>query len=47
MRHWAAAVLLPAFLFGIMRDRYGSVYPAIILHMFYHTGYFWLTGLPI
>jgi membrane protease YdiL (CAAX protease family) len=44
---WAAAVLLPALLFGIMRDRYNSVSPAIILHMFYNTGYFWLTGLPV
>jgi CAAX protease family protein len=44
---WAAAVLLPGLLFGILRDRYGRVYPAIILHMFYNTGYFWLTGLPV
>jgi hypothetical protein len=43
---WAMAVLLPALLFGWLRERYGSVYPAIALHMFYNTGYFWLTGLP-
>ena len=43
---WALAVLLPSLLFGWLRDRYGSVYPAMALHMVYNTGYFWLTGLP-
>ena len=43
---WAASVLLPALLLGWVRDRYGSVYPAITLHMFYNAGYFGLTGLP-
>jgi uncharacterized protein len=43
---WALFVLLPSLLFGWLRDRYGSVYPAIVLHMVYNTGYFWLTGFP-
>jgi membrane protease YdiL (CAAX protease family) len=43
---WACAVLLPSLLFGWMRDRYGSVYPAMVLHAFYNAGYFWLTGFP-
>lgn len=43
---WALAVLLPSLVFGLVRDRYGSVYPAVALHAFYNAGYFWLTGLP-
>ena len=44
---WATAVLVPGLLFGACRDRYGSVVPAIVLHVIYNTGYFWLTGLPV
>jgi membrane protease YdiL (CAAX protease family) len=43
---WALAVFLPALLFGWLRDHYDSVYPAMVLHAVYNTGYFWLTGLP-
>ncbi len=43
---WAGAVLVPALAFGFCRDRYRSIYPAIVLHMFYNAGYFALTGLP-
>ncbi len=43
---WALAVTAPSLVFGYVRDRYGSVYPAIILHMVYNAGYFGLTGLP-
>ena len=43
---WALAVLPPSLLFGWMRDRYRSVYPAMVLHMLYNAGYFGLTGLP-
>jgi CAAX protease family protein len=43
---WALAVLLPALLFGWLRDHYDSVYPSMALHAVYNTGYFWLTGLP-
>ena len=43
---WAAAVLLPALTFGFFRDRYDSIWPAVVLHIFYNTGYFILTGLP-
>jgi uncharacterized protein len=39
---WAVGVLLPSLLFGYFRDRYGSVYPAIALHVFYNAGYFLL-----
>lgn len=43
---WAAAVLFPSLVFGHLRDRTGSVLPAIWLHVFYNLGYFALTGLP-
>lgn len=43
---WAFAVTAPSLLFGWFRDRYDSVYPALVLHMFYNAGYFALTGLP-
>jgi membrane protease YdiL (CAAX protease family) len=43
---WAAAVLVPSFIFGYCRDRYTSVYPCMVLHAFYNAGYFGLTGLP-
>ncbi len=43
---WAASVFFPSLLFGYFRDRSGSLYPSIFLHMFYNGGYFYLTGLP-
>lgn len=43
---WAAAVLVPSLLFGHLRDRSGSVLPAVCLHVFYNAGYFALSGLP-
>ncbi|WP_089936667.1 JDVT-CTERM system glutamic-type intramembrane protease MrtJ [Candidatus Entotheonella palauensis] len=43
---WALSVAVPSLVFGYVRDRYGSVYPAIVLHMVYNAGYFSLTGLP-
>ena len=33
---WALAVLLPALLFGWLRDRYDSVYPPMTLHTVYN-----------
>lgn len=41
---WAAAVFFPSLLFGYFRDRYTSVSPSIVLHIFYNVGYFALTG---
>ncbi len=38
----AAAVLLPALIFGYFRDRYGSLHAPILLHVFYNLGYFWI-----
>ncbi|MEO5573578.1 MAG: JDVT-CTERM system glutamic-type intramembrane protease [Gammaproteobacteria bacterium] len=39
---WAALVFLPSLIFGYFRDRHQSVRPAIVLHVFYNAGYFWL-----
>ncbi|MGH7240331.1 MAG: JDVT-CTERM system glutamic-type intramembrane protease MrtJ [Candidatus Saccharimonadales bacterium] len=41
---WSLLVLIPSLCFGFVRDRFGSVYPSIALHVFYNTGYFLLTG---
>jgi len=43
---WAVAVFFPSMIFGYLRDRHDSLYPAMVLHMFYNAGYFYLTGLP-
>jgi membrane protease YdiL (CAAX protease family) len=43
---WALAVLVPALIFGASRDRYGSIYPGLLLHVLYNAGYFGLSGLP-
>ena len=43
---WAAGVVVPALVFGFFRDRYGSVWPGTVLHVFYNGGYFMMTGLP-
>lgn len=42
---WAAAVLVPSLVYGYFRDRYGSVLPALLLHVTYNACYF-LPGLP-
>lgn len=41
---WSLLVFAPSLCFGFVRDRFGSVYPAITLHVFYNTGYFFLIG---
>jgi CAAX protease family protein len=40
---WSLLVFVPSLCFGFVRDRFGSVYPSIALHVFYNTGYFLLT----
>ena len=47
LRHpplWAASIIFPSLVFGFFRDRYERVTPAIVLHVFYNAGYFWLFG---
>lgn len=41
---WAVTVIIPGLTFGFFRDRYQHVLPAIILHVFYNSGYFLLFG---
>ena len=41
---WSFLVFAPSLCFGVVRDRFSSVYPAIVLHAFYNAGYFLLTG---
>ena len=41
---WSLLIFLPSLCFGFVRDRFGSVYPSIILHAFYNSGYFLLIG---
>ncbi len=44
---WAGLTFFPSLIFGFFRDRYDRVMPAIVLHVFYNAGYFWLFGAPI
>ena len=41
---WSLLVFIPSLCFGFVRDRFGSVYPAIALHAFYNAGYFLIFG---
>ena len=41
---WALSMLFPSLLFGVLRDRSGSVFPPLVMHIFYNAGYFLLTG---
>lgn len=36
---WALAVLAPSLVFGYVRDRYGHILPALILHIAYNACY--------
>ena len=41
---WAISVFFPSLVFGHFRDKYGSIYAALVLHVYYNAGYF-LFGL--
>jgi len=41
---WALSTLFPSLLFGVLRDRSGSVFPPLAMHIIYNAGYFLLTG---
>lgn len=43
---WALSVFIPSLVFGFFRDKYQSVIPSILLHIFYNFGYIWLFGKP-
>jgi membrane protease YdiL (CAAX protease family) len=36
---WALSVAIPSLIFGHMRDRFGTVAPAMVLHAFYNAGF--------
>lgn len=43
---WALAVAVPSLVFGQLRERFGSVWPAVLLHAYYNAGFgvtAWLT----
>lgn len=44
---WAALVFFPSLLFGTLRDRFDSIAPSVLLHVFYNGGYFLLVGIPM
>lgn len=37
---WAVAVFFPSLLFGLFRDRYEAIWPALLLHITYNACYF-------
>ena len=41
---WAAAVFIPSLVFGYFKDKYLSLGPPILLHVYYNSGYYWLFG---
>jgi membrane protease YdiL (CAAX protease family) len=36
---WALSVLLPSLVFGYFRDRYGSIWGSLFIHVFYNAGF--------
>ena len=49
LRHppaWAIAVFIPSLVLGFFRERHASLYPPILLHVYYNTGYFLTAGFP-
>ena len=36
---WALAVAVPSLVFGHLRERFGSVFPAMLMHALYNTGF--------
>lgn len=37
---WALATLVPSLIFGYFKDKYQSLQPAIMLHIFYNLGFY-------
>ena len=42
---WAISVFVPSIIFGHFRDKYNSLTPPIILHIFYNASYFSIFGI--
>jgi uncharacterized protein len=43
---WAAATFIPSLVFGFFRDRHRNLYPPLLLHIYYNSGYFLTVGFP-
>lgn len=41
---WALAVVVPSLVFGHLRDRLGSVWPAVLVHAVYNAGFGLVAG---
>lgn len=41
---WAMAVIVPSLVFGFFRERYQSILPGCLLHIWYNSGYYWAYG---
>lgn len=39
---WALSTLIPSLVFGYFKDKYQSLYPSIVLHIFYNLGFYLL-----
>ncbi|MFV1984039.1 MAG: JDVT-CTERM system glutamic-type intramembrane protease [Thiohalomonadales bacterium] len=39
---WASAVFIPSLVFGLLKERYQSLIPPILMHVFFNAGYYWL-----
>jgi len=39
---WASLVFFPSLILGYFRDKYDTIEHAIILHIFYNGGYYWI-----
>jgi len=39
---WASAVFIPSLVFGLLKEKYQSLIPPMIMHVFFNAGYYWL-----
>jgi membrane protease YdiL (CAAX protease family) len=42
---WALAVTVPSLVFGHLRERFASVWPAVLVHVVYNAGFGWVAWL--
>jgi membrane protease YdiL (CAAX protease family) len=42
---WALLIIAPSLIFGYFKDKFNSVIPAVVLHIFYNFGYFYLLNI--
>ncbi|VAX00880.1 hypothetical protein MNBD_GAMMA22-942 [hydrothermal vent metagenome] len=39
---WASLVFIPSLIFGVLKERYNSLVPPILFHVFFNAGYYLL-----